>query len=634
MRKSPSKNKRMFFAMATITTLIYSLACTTKLYAAGTTDEVIIAVQENYPEYFEQNDIIGDAIRFISWLIISLLRSITNFCINLYDHSLGFMTLISKNINDFIPNAHALFTAILAVCLMATGVMLIVRPKKKPDILVSLLLIVIALSFQTWVLTPMTAPTQSAAREIAMTDSYTDNLISSHIHDLLYIDETLDGGLADLADDPNIDIDSMTVNYSSSRIDNFDINEILNYENKRLSSEASGKSGILAKSLGYYTTEDDEEEPFLTDVYNGFGWNDDESDDFLNDFFYRYKVDSFEIILALIASLIVYLMMSYKVIRIVVEIVVGNILAVFYSANINGNQKVIAIFKEIINAFIVLLLSAVMIRIFLAGEQLLNQLDLSGVEYGFLLLFLAFAVIDGPNIIQRIVGVDAGISSELGKLFAASQLANIGAAGIRGAGSLVGATFKGGKSAARKIAGAVKPNVPPENKSSSGMDDISGNNDMDSSTENGTASEPDIPPDESSGNAHDNSQSSDNTDPSTVQNGGSSINQESNPDIPPDMEQTTNDADINVPPNVSESPQPEIHSNGSEQPTSIGKSTDTVDLSRNTPQNNHDLAKEMDAAIDAKKTTSSISGRSGLGYANTTDADIDWNNMFDKGGHS
>ena len=135
---------------------------------------------------------------------------------------------------------------------------------------------------------------------------------------------------------------------------------------------------------------------------------------FSMNFIIDIKIDSIEIIISLLAIIIVYLFMAAKVIKIVFEIVMGNIIAIYYSANLNGPQKVLQIFKEILNCFIVLLLTGVLIRMFVISETIIYELELSGLAYGFLLIFVAIAVIQGPNIIQKIIGIDAGISGWVG----------------------------------------------------------------------------------------------------------------------------------------------------------------------------------------------------------------------------
>lgn len=627
--------------------------------SADAPEDVIINVQNNYPDYFEQNGIISDALRYLSWLLIQIIRAITDFCVTLYEHSLGFMTLISENINTYVPHAQELFTAILAVSLLAMGIIFIIHPQKKPDILLSLFLMVVSLALQTVILNPMIAPTQSAVSELAMSNSVANSIVNSHIHDLLYIDQYLPNGLSDLADG-SIDIDDLTLNLTDSQIDNLDVNEVINYENSRLSDGAKGKDGILGKRLEIYYNDDGTEEPSLTDVYNGFGWNSEDSEDFFNEFYYRYKIDSFEIILALIAILIVYLMMAYKVIRIVIEIIVGNILTIFYSANFNSSQKVIQILKEILNCFIVLMLSAVLIRVFTAAETLLNNMDLSGIEYGFLLIFIALAIVDGPNMIQRIVGIDAGISSEMAKIFAISQMGNMVGAGVRTAGAALGVAAHGakgvahlGKSVWDKFSGdgsSNQPEVPPDHSDPNG---------------NGIGENEQSPQDENSG--IDNAQKAT---PSQAAPETDSANiPEENADIPPDMQssssedamppdmqssnfedesseiQTATDADAGssslsgtegnkktrIPPDNGTVHAPANDGNFSTA-TSIGRGSAGINLN-NGGETNYELYNRMDTDYESSMAANrkEVDGVSGIGATNSTSMEFSgWRDLFNE----
>lgn len=655
LKKLASKkflNRKVFFVFAVC--IICGICALT--VSADAPEDVIINVQNNYPDYFEQNGIISDALRFLSWLLIQIIRAITDFCVTLYEHSLGFMTLISENINTYVPYAQELFTAILAVSLLAMGIIFIIHPQKKPDILLSLFLMVVSLALQTVILNPMIAPTQSAVSELAMSNSVANSIVNSHIHDLLYIDQYLPNGLSDLADG-SIDIDELTLNLTDSQIDNLDVNEVINYENSRLSDGAKGKDGILGKKLEIYYNDDGTEERSLTDVYNGFGWNTEESEDFFNEFYYRYKIDSFEIILALIAILIVYLMMAYKVIRIVIEIIVGNILTIFYSANFNSSQKVIQILKEILNCFIVLMLSAVMIRVFAAAETLLNTMDLSGIEYGFLLIFIALAIVDGPNMIQRIVGVDAGISSEMAKIFAISQMGNMAGAGVRTAGAVLGAAAHGVKGAAHlgksvwdKFSGdgsSNQPDVPPDHSDSNGIggneqtpqDENSGIDNAQKTTpsqaapETGSANIPEenaaIPPDmQSSGseNAMPPDMQSFNSEDASLEKqtaadaaaGSSSLGSEGNKNtrIPPD------NGSVHAPAN----------DNNFSSATSIGRGSVGINPN-NRNETNYELYSRMDDDYISSTVAklNDVNGVSGIGATNGTTMEFTgWRDLFDE----
>ena len=60
----------------------------------------------------------------------------------------------------------------------------------------------------------------------------------------------------------------------------------------------------------------------------------------------------------------------------------------------------------------------------------------NGFTKGMFLLFIAFAVIDGPNLVQRITGLDAGLSDGMQKVMSAYYAGGMMAGAARGAGHI------------------------------------------------------------------------------------------------------------------------------------------------------------------------------------------------------
>lgn len=623
--------KRKYLTLFLFLSGLLAFTCTAM---ADAPENVIIDALHNYPDYFKQNNIISDALRSLSWLCISLLSMFTEFCVDLYEHSLGILALLSENINNFIPHAHELFTVILAVSILIMGVILIVYPKKKPDILLSVFLMVMALALQTVILNPLISPMQSAMRELAMTNSIVDQIVTSHIHDLLYIDKKLPNGLSDLASG-TVDIDSLTLNLSDEQIDNIKINETINYKNNRLSEGAKGKDGILGKKLEIYYDKNGTEQMELSDINNGFGWNSEDNNDFFNEFYYRYKIDTLEILLALMAILLVYLFMAAKVVRIIFEIVMGNILAIYYSANFNGPQKVLHIFREILNCFIVLLLTGVLIRMFLLCENMIQGLNLSSLEYGILLLLAAIATIDAPNIIQKIVGIDAGLSSGFGKLFAISQGIQLAGTGLKTAGSIIGAAGKGMGIAGHKLSEMIHKAREATGENSASKD-IKTPPDMNKTSENNATKQTDIPP--TSG-----SQTPD----------AAEFNESQNADVPPDIEDSkaTDTSSDSFKPEVdmfaeTESDQshnfdsPRNYNSNFENEkngTMIERTLGSMDLSSGTQKTNYETYQNMNAEYKDSHVNdpNNVDRISGINSVSTTSMETEpnWNTFLEKGTH-
>lgn len=415
LHKKSNKYKKWIFLIAFI------CVCWTlfSIHSYAISDDEIKNILATFPDFFVTNNFIRDTGHSIAWAGIKGLSWLAEQCTTLYHLSLGFVDFTTySSLNQYVGTLKGVFTAILAVSICGLGITLIIDHEKKPKILKSLFLMGIAISASSFLLVTLSTAVKKDAKEITSDEIIISDVVKSSLYDLLYIDKNC-GGLGNMSRSKLSDY-----HYNGKvDLDKVDINEVINYDSDQITTDAAKK--ILSKKTLYMHSTGDDYEVYISDVYNGFGWNAGEDEDFFNEFYYRYKVDYFYIYISLIAICIVFICMSYKVIRIIFEIATGRILAVLYSANINGVQKTIKIFESIINGYIVLLLTAVLIKLFTFAQTFIKDIvpyDEYPVANCLLLLFLAFSVIDGPNIIQQITGIDAGLSSGFGKMVAAYHM--------------------------------------------------------------------------------------------------------------------------------------------------------------------------------------------------------------------
>ena len=71
------------------------------------------------------------------------------------------------------------------------------------------------------------------------------------------------------------------------------------------------------------------------------------------------------------------------------------------------------------------------------------MLGITGLAKSIVVIFIAYAVIDGPNLAERILGIDAGLSSSVGRTMAVLGMARLGAGKMVGAAkSATGGAYK------------------------------------------------------------------------------------------------------------------------------------------------------------------------------------------------
>lgn len=404
-----SKKKKIVFIVAIVLFCFFLFSST----SFALNDEEIENILSRCPKFFESNNWFLDGCRWVGWNLAMGLKWLADECQQLYLVSFGLIDFTTySDLEKWIVYLKAVYTVIMAVSILGLGIILIVNHEKKPKIFISLLLASLTISSSSYILTILNEGVSAFGKEIAGNGNMASEIINDNFYDLLYIDKTK--GLETINESSEY---LTSCKYPPGSVDftMIDINDIINYKDSHLSEE--GKE-IMKKKLVYYPGYDDE--IMIHDVYNGFGWNTEESEDFFNEFYYRYRVTYFPIFLTLLGVCLVYICMSYKVVRIILEIAVSRMLAMLYSANLTGQQKTIKILLAIKDSYIVLLLTAVLIKIYHLGQIYINNkvgMD-HPVIYTFLFLFLSFSIIDGPNIIQQLTGIDAGLSSGVGKMIA------------------------------------------------------------------------------------------------------------------------------------------------------------------------------------------------------------------------
>lgn len=199
---------------------------------------------------------------------------------------------------------------------------------------------------------------------------------------------------------------------TDSDIDQIDFTEIMDPDNSRLKSNSTD---ILKKEV-LFTQENIPAEDRLTDVtYDFFGIT------WLGNGYYRYTFQFFTALITFIAFLIIYIILSYKVVRFVWEIIMGQFLGIIYAANLTSSQKILKTLDCIKNAYLMILLSTICMKFFLLMQTYLNSVEpfkSHAIVRCLLILFSAFSLADGPNMVEKMTGYDAGLSSGFGKMYA------------------------------------------------------------------------------------------------------------------------------------------------------------------------------------------------------------------------
>lgn len=405
------KNRRKLY-LAFFFLLLALLLSTSTVLAAS--DEEIKKVLLNNRDLFNNNNIISTFMRWLGWMLIRGLTFAAAGCAELFDKSFEFIDFTRWGpVEKFLDSWTPVFFALIALALIFLGITLIFDHDKKPKFVINLCIAVLVVSSSAYLIDQLNGFISQDIRSAILNDGDEESdttemvyqMVGASIYDLVYLDDKIDGGLMKVTE-KNRKIYS---DFTEKDMDLIDINEIVKPEEVGSESQdLMGKKIVFRKG--------DSEDIIVKEVYNGVAWT-----DLLNEYYFRYDVSWFSAIIALISLILVYICLAYKVVRLLIEIVIHRLLAVLYSANLTNGQKTIKILDSIKDSYITMILVMVCLKIYLLVYQFINKQNFGTFTECMLLLFAAFAVIDGPNIIQKLTGVDAGLSSGVGKLIAGIQ---------------------------------------------------------------------------------------------------------------------------------------------------------------------------------------------------------------------
>ena len=362
-------------------------------------------------QYFAQSQFYTDPIVNISWWIIYLLKDLVdaaNYLLQTIYKMSDF--IFTDTVADFLRSFNSVLWIPFAISLIALAYTLFfhksdTRPKVAENLLIAIA-VICALPTMMLSVKDMTFAGIDMVNNYSISEgtengdsntSYGEKIIIDNLVDLKYMetngwDETL--------------LSRKTNNLTS--IDSVDITERL------WADKVKSTDDVFDKYLKY-----DENGNVSVEKIDRSSWI-----WLLSPVYYRYNFNFISMFLSLLASVIALFFTAYKVARLIMEIAIHQFLAVFSAASdLTVGQRTKQILRSIVNCFIVLFLTSILLQFFQLGVQYINHQNINGLVRGFILLFWALTCVDAPNIIERILGIDAGISSGFRTFFGVTHAA-------------------------------------------------------------------------------------------------------------------------------------------------------------------------------------------------------------------
>lgn len=345
----------------------------------------------------ELGNVFESCVRWLGWGLITLLAKLVNgiestankvYTIN------GFFN--SSEVNQLIDKYEPLVWTVLAISIGILGFRIIFnrqqnRNELPSNILFSILVVVLLSTFMT----KMNDITKVAISSINNSNqSLTNTLVKESLYDIYYLDDND----FNLAGEKN--------NISADSIYNIDINEAL--DTSEVKDSDLFKKKIIFKENG---------DKKLVKLEKG--WFS------IDEMYYRYNIDFISVIISLGAIGIAFVCIMLKVIRLLFELAFNKLFITLLAfADISDGKRLKEMVKHIISIFIVIFITAVLTNMYmLYNSWITKSLVANGLGNNGILKILfivggAIAVIDGPNLVERILGIDAGLKSSWGTLMA------------------------------------------------------------------------------------------------------------------------------------------------------------------------------------------------------------------------
>ncbi|MCT6922816.1 pLS20_p028 family conjugation system transmembrane protein [Metasolibacillus sp.] len=189
--------------------------------------------------------------------------------------------------------------------------------------------------------------------------------------------------------------------------------------------------------------------------------------------YYRYHVNWFTLIMTLLITNFALAITAIKIGRSIFDLAFHQIFGVFIAASdLTGGQRTKKVLIEILNTFVVMAVMIALIQLFILFVTWANSWRYEVGTLGVIILLIAgaWALIDAPDIVQRQLGIDAGLRNGWQAMmgaYAASKVASGGAKALGGAGMKSAATAGGGANFMRRMVQGMRTQAQTPISSSS-----------------------------------------------------------------------------------------------------------------------------------------------------------------------
>ena len=388
-------------------------------------DQQVINILQSFDGFLIEDSLLLSGVRWFGWWIIKGLSSLVNTLEGAIRKVISLTDFfdspeITKLISDFKP---AIF-GFLALSLACVGLFIFFSKKfDRKAVPTNILLATMAILLLPVGMSKLNQLTQAGINVVyGEFKSMANETIKNNIIDVYKFDEN-----------NFTSKDVSPKNYiSKEMITSIDINESI--DKSQTKNEKVFENKVVPKKGGGYE---------LKRIDGMFK---------IDNYYYRWKCNFWIIIISLLATAGTLGLSILKIGRLIFELAFNKVFGIFMAyLDVASGQRLKKIVQRILTLFAVMFCMALMLKIYLIFTTWISSKNLGVLEV-IMMIVVSFAVIDGPNIVEEILGVDAGLSSAwkmIAGLYAGSKM---GSELAKGAGKAASGLAKFMSGAGEKVA--------------------------------------------------------------------------------------------------------------------------------------------------------------------------------------
>ncbi|ECP9029945.1 pLS20_p028 family conjugation system transmembrane protein [Peribacillus frigoritolerans] len=404
-------------------------------------EELVQRILEKFSDYLEITNPISYMLKIIGWIIIKGLAWLVDSLENVTDSILLLKTFYdSTEITNFNEMLYPLVGTLMGFSFLYTGYLIIFQKKiDREAIAVNMFL---AFAVITLLGEGMDKADQFTDKAIDAIEEQSDGstaekIVKDNITDVAQFDAT--GWKTTELEHPNL--------IPANKILKINITQAIDKDFDPAGDRKITREGemVFDNRLEY----DDVGNSKLATLDNGWLTP-------VKERYYRYHVNWVTVIVTLAITGFTLLTISIKLAKLFFELTFNYVLATIIApADIHSGQKTKQVVQSILNTFFVTIMVFFSMKIYIIGTDFIDG-KLDGVAYLIALFAFSLAVIDGPNMVERLFGIDAGLKSSYGALVGAYAGAKGVSQGLKGLSSASKSAALKGIGGAAGVAGMAQ----------------------------------------------------------------------------------------------------------------------------------------------------------------------------------